>query len=178
MCWLRVFEVVFLALAAGVAVLCESAARTGPYLSRFSCFTVWTILPYVGFFTVNVALRMKQRGQEFSKAACLSALCILALTLMSYVGCGSSVGSTDAIAYVFLPVWVFLVGGAVTAISTTIAWKMAPVGRPEEETRCRNCGYMLIGLRDPRCPECGEPFDPRILAGLDPEGADPPDSRR
>ena len=24
--------------------------------------------------------------------------------------------------------------------------------------RCRNCGYLLRGLPEPRCPECGEPF--------------------
>ena len=24
------------------------------------------------------------------------------------------------------------------------------------ETRCRKCGYILKGLRDPVCPECGE----------------------
>lgn len=24
---------------------------------------------------------------------------------------------------------------------------------------CRQCGYLLYGLKDPRCPECGTPFD-------------------
>jgi hypothetical protein len=24
---------------------------------------------------------------------------------------------------------------------------------------CSNCGYNLFGLPEPRCPECGEPFD-------------------
>ena len=24
------------------------------------------------------------------------------------------------------------------------------------ETRCRKCGYILRGLSEPRCPECGE----------------------
>jgi hypothetical protein len=27
----------------------------------------------------------------------------------------------------------------------------------DSETRCRKCGYILRGLREPRCPECGEP---------------------
>lgn len=26
--------------------------------------------------------------------------------------------------------------------------------------RCRDCGYALRGLADPRCPECGRGFDP------------------
>ncbi len=28
---------------------------------------------------------------------------------------------------------------------------------------CSKCGYNLTGLRDPRCPECGTPFDPSLL---------------
>lgn len=28
---------------------------------------------------------------------------------------------------------------------------------------CTECGYDLKGLTDPRCPECGTPFDPMLL---------------
>lgn len=27
---------------------------------------------------------------------------------------------------------------------------------------CVHCGYLLKGLPEPRCPECGEPFDPNM----------------
>jgi hypothetical protein len=27
--------------------------------------------------------------------------------------------------------------------------------------QCARCGYLLYGLSEPRCPECGSPFDPR-----------------
>jgi hypothetical protein len=27
---------------------------------------------------------------------------------------------------------------------------------PDEETRCRKCGYILRSITEPRCPECGE----------------------
>lgn len=33
-------------------------------------------------------------------------------------------------------------------------WGPEPVGG--DETRCRVCGYILRGLREPSCPECGE----------------------
>src|SRR3990172_4854621 len=26
----------------------------------------------------------------------------------------------------------------------------------DTETRCRRCGYILRGITEPRCPECGE----------------------
>ncbi len=34
---------------------------------------------------------------------------------------------------------------------------------------CRTCGYNLTGLTEARCPECGNPFDPRLL-GDEPSG--------
>lgn len=27
---------------------------------------------------------------------------------------------------------------------------------PDAETRCSKCGYILRGITEPRCPECGE----------------------
>ncbi len=27
---------------------------------------------------------------------------------------------------------------------------------PDDETRCRKCGYILRGIPEPRCSECGE----------------------
>lgn len=31
---------------------------------------------------------------------------------------------------------------------------------PELHKRCLDCGYILDGLPEPRCPECGRAFDP------------------
>lgn len=32
------------------------------------------------------------------------------------------------------------------------------VGRPPMPERCQECGYLLIGLTEARCPECGRAF--------------------
>jgi len=34
------------------------------------------------------------------------------------------------------------------------------VGRMQPMDECVYCGYSLIGLTEPRCPECGQPFPP------------------
>lgn len=34
------------------------------------------------------------------------------------------------------------------------------------DERCRVCGYILYGLPEPRCPECGTQFDPKLLDEL------------
>ncbi len=38
------------------------------------------------------------------------------------------------------------------------AWVKTPV-LPSNPNKCRNCGYLLYGLTEARCPECGTPCD-------------------
>ncbi|MBN2448583.1 MAG: hypothetical protein JXO22_17790 [Phycisphaerae bacterium] len=41
--------------------------------------------------------------------------------------------------------------------------------------RCSECGYLLYGLPEPRCPECGAAFDPRLVDLLaNPHGPEDP----
>jgi hypothetical protein len=37
-----------------------------------------------------------------------------------------------------------------------VVWDTAR--RRGRSPRCSKCGYMLVGLTERRCPECGEPF--------------------
>ncbi len=42
---------------------------------------------------------------------------------------------------------------------------MAPTTQtPAQPKRCLGCGYILDGLPEPRCPECGRGFDPEDSA--------------
>jgi len=71
-----------------------------------------------------------------------------------------------------------LLGGGGQAFQTDLQWALAiavvdlPVAvltllvyglltrwaaiKGDSETRCRNCQYILKGISEPRCPECGE----------------------
>ncbi|MBN1858453.1 hypothetical protein JW848_04530 [Candidatus Bipolaricaulota bacterium] len=66
--------------------------------------------------------------------------------------------------YIIEPAWRF-------RVSKSIAWgvplaliPLAVYGglsllasrKTDGETRCRKCGYILRGISEPRCPECGE----------------------
>jgi energy-converting hydrogenase Eha subunit E len=44
-----------------------------------------------------------------------------------------------------------------------VVWVARYVPRRTDPWRCKECGYLLYGLTDPRCPECGTPFDPGLL---------------
>ena len=46
-----------------------------------------------------------------------------------------------------------------------VVWKyLRPyLGREVDKGICTECGYLLIGLTRPRCPECGTEFDGELL---------------
>ena len=39
--------------------------------------------------------------------------------------------------------------------------------------RCVSCGYLLFGLTEPRCPECGRGFSPELLNAAIPDNDNP-----
>ena len=47
---------------------------------------------------------------------------------------------------------------SIVAIATysVLTGKYGPEAVYERETRCRKCGYILRGIPEPRCSECGE----------------------
>ncbi len=54
--------------------------------------------------------------------------------------------------------WFFLLSIFSTGpiIAAVLAHVLTPKERLDGETRCRKCGYILKGLTEPRCSECGE----------------------
>ncbi len=55
--------------------------------------------------------------------------------------------------FVMLLLSMFLTG---PTVATVLAHMLTPKERLDGETRCRKCGYILKGLTEPRCSECGE----------------------
>ena len=64
------------------------------------------------------------------------------------------------------PRWLSVVAGIVIAVAATLpAFVVACLvyhtltrrhAVSDRQTRCGQCGYILKGLTEPRCPECGE----------------------
>ena len=51
--------------------------------------------------------------------------------------------------YIFVPIGL--------TVLASVGWVVTTVtfARRDDETRCRKCRYILRGLTEPRCPECG-----------------------
>ena len=56
----------------------------------------------------------------------------------------------------------FLRGSAVVAAVYYVMLKITASAAAEDAGRCRRCGYLLRGLPENRCPECGTEFDPAM----------------
>ncbi len=55
--------------------------------------------------------------------------------------------------------WWAILGAGIGAVHHTIRRRRAARWR-HRRPECVACGYDLRGLTEPRCPECGTPFDP------------------
>jgi hypothetical protein len=63
----------------------------------------------------------------------------------------SWIGGVGVLVAFFLPV--LLIAFAAYGLLTR---RLGPRPPSEKETLCRKCGYILRGISEPRCPECGE----------------------
>ena len=56
-----------------------------------------------------------------------------------------------------VPIGHYILPSAFTLVAL-VGWLVLAVGvvRGDDETRCRKCKYILRGISEPRCPECGE----------------------
>jgi len=48
-------------------------------------------------------------------------------------------------------------------VASMLAWVNHPWLSKYKRFECQHCGYLLFGLKTPRCPECGTEFDPSLL---------------
>jgi hypothetical protein len=51
----------------------------------------------------------------------------------------------------------------ILSIITVVLSMREVLSHPVQIEHCEKCGYNLNGLVEPRCPECGTPFDPALL---------------
>ena len=60
--------------------------------------------------------------------------------------------------YIALNFAIIVIGSQLIALAI-IARRRRHVRKLREANRCIKCGYYLIGVPEPRCPECAEPFE-------------------
>jgi hypothetical protein len=66
--------------------------------------------------------------------------------------------------------WMGLLYSAFAAWLTRKTYRTLVAYKPWQ---CQHCGYVLFGLSEPRCPECGRPFSPTQMTDLWQQGQPP-----
>lgn len=131
--------------------------RKRPGRRRPKC--TWQTLKYVmvGNVTLALCFVMLMAGtlsvQECSQGG-LIGRAVHTLPVQSQESVWISLG---IIGFVALPL---ILLGAVSAQAASAVVVL------QDDRRCEQCGYFLIHLTSPRCPECGRPFDPAKMGKL------------
>ena len=167
-------------VAEELAAVGDFFVRRWPMVLRVS-LTAVVLLGVIGAFELVVALIFVRKRPGRRRPLCTRQtfkyvllggqtwmFLVLAVEGISYLverwQAGPSSGAaTDTLAFVALVATlttVLVVSGA-TAVQAAQAVIVL-----QDDRRCEGCGYFLIGLTTPRCPECGRPFDPAKLAKL------------
>jgi hypothetical protein len=115
------------------------------------------ILTVVGLLLV-IAAAMHRHLLGILAGASHIAVCMLCVALVNTCHWGPRESTEPFLA----------IGGVYLLLSAVLSWRALqtrPVPRADD-SRCAKCGYMLCGLPEPRCPECGTPFDPALVPPL------------
>jgi hypothetical protein len=149
----------------GIDILCAFCALLAiPLVTVESVLASGPVLAIVGLTTIIYGMR-----HGYQQVAALGAghvgICILFVSLVNILG-----WSPAAARVPFM-----LMGTIYILIMAPLSWF---IGQSLPELQqfgvCPHCGYLLYGLREPRCPECGEAFDPSWLPRLASLSGTPP----
>ncbi len=126
-----------------------------------SCWKSAEAAAVLGLFSVGASLVLITLAivNRHRWGWCLGAAhCGLYVLLMGLVVIGS-LGPRDAIIPFLSIGGIYLVGAIPLSV---LAWRQGL--KKHHPMTCVNCGYLLYGLTEARCPECGTPFDAKLLA--------------
>lgn len=140
-----------------------SAVAAGGLPGKFNEEAWLLIAPYYFLLLFYVPLGLLPARTKLAPlvdAMFATAIVVLGFTILAYTGFvfGGPRSSTDALVFLFAPMWLIL-GTPLVFLLFYAGFTLYARCRPKHpHDRCTRCGYSLYGLTLPRCPECGEPF--------------------
>ena len=140
---------------------------------------VWVAAPYILFYVLVLILHRNRRSVALCASACVTWLFMVAFTVVFYgsVFYEESSPKFALIGFIVLPLILSTAGAVLFLLALFIGWIVGGRGQVRDRRCCQRCGYPLVGLPEPRCPECGEPFDPSLLGDMHSRRVPPRTSR-
>ena len=96
---------------------------------------------------------------------------IFLLAIVFIYGGGRRIDGVFGLARLGIGILISVLYAAILFRVTKSYWHL----KQSKPGHCIQCGYDLRLLTDPRCPECGRPFDPETIAEIIDESSDEPD---
>lgn len=144
----------------GVAFRAASGAIAShvPYIHPFLWTGFWLATYSGGLGLLCWPLRAYKRVACIALFGFLGVAAMLLADVIAFYRRFPVINSRNDVLYVVGPwIIVWLVPVALLSSVVFLRNRYSPVHPPGY---CRKCGYDLRGLPEPRCPECGKPFEP------------------
>ncbi|HEX2971241.1 MAG TPA: hypothetical protein VHP11_02840, partial [Tepidisphaeraceae bacterium] len=142
-------------LGLGMACCC-CAWLAIPLIAVETVLASGPLLMLVGLATAIYGIRHTYGGVVSIGVAHMG-ICILFVSLVNLLSWGPGAAREP-----------FIAMGAMYILATGpwSWWVGKTLPQQEQFGVCARCGYLLYGLTEPRCPECGTPFDEAWLPAL------------
>ena len=85
-------------------------------------FVVWVVSPYVLFFLATLLLARYTPVRQLPAIGFVIAVLMLAFTVYAYIVSLNGQSSTEALIFVFAPLWLFISAFPLLGISTLVFW--------------------------------------------------------
>jgi hypothetical protein len=129
------------------------------------CCVYPAVLGIGGYFSGRFAHRLLGKPHWLLKTALATPAAYLILWWLGSTAISDPKSFREMARYELLVTFDFPLLLLCSWLCTLLGFRLARrAPQPGDEPRCEKCDYLLIGLSEPRCPECGTPFDPNRAA--------------
>ena len=113
-----------LALGVGIGVTIYLMLRSAEWSIDGGAllFVAWAISPFIIFHLAGRLIRRLIKAPHLPLISAIIAVLMLAFTLVTYVGSMNSDSSTEALIYVFVPIYLYIGSLFLLTLGTVIAW--------------------------------------------------------
>jgi len=118
----NIAELFFLVLGVGVTIYSLLTSAAWSVDGAALLFTAWTISPFVIFYFAGRLFRKFIRASQLSLISAIIALLMLVFTAVTYYGSMNSGSSTEALVYIFVPVYLYIGSLFLLILGAVFAW--------------------------------------------------------
>lgn len=133
---LLIVEIIALAIASTVTVWAMLRAAAWQIDLAAIALICLAISPYAVLYAASILLAKFTSLPKNTLVSCVTAVLMLAFTLLVYLGAAiNSESSTDALIFIFVPIWLYIGGFILMLVGLSASWLLSRLSKSETRTQ-------------------------------------------